>query len=336
MLLGFILRRLLWLIPVILAVTTITFFLMHQAPGGPWDREKPVASATLKALNQKFGLDKPVWVNIEEVRARWQAGERNPVRLLGAFLDSQYFRYLWGLARLDLGPSYRSKGTESVQSILWRKFPTTAKVGLVATAFAVVVGIPLGIFGALKQNSWIDYISLTVATLGVSVPSFIIGVLVIIFLSQAFGIKPIRQPEEWQGFSTAYLAPGIVLGLGTMSYLTRLTRSSMLEVIRQDYVRTARAKGLSEFRVVTRHMVRNALIAVITVLGPAVAGLVTGSFIIETIFNVPGMGREYVVAIAARDYSMIMGTTLMYALFVALANLWVDVMYGVLDPRIRV
>jgi len=336
MLLSFIIRRVLWLIPVVIAVTTITFFLMHQAPGGPWDREKPVAAATLKALNQKFGLDKPVWVNVGAVRERWDAGERNPLHLLSAFLDSQYFHYLWGLARLDLGPSYRSKGTESVQSILWRKFPTTAKVGLVATAFAVLVGIPLGVLGALKQNSWLDYLSLTVATFGVSIPSFVIGVLVVILLSQLFGVKPIRAPEEWRGFSTAYLAPGIVLGLGTMSYLTRLTRSSMLEVIRQDYVRTARAKGLSEFQVVTRHMVRNALIAVVTVLGPAVAALVTGSFIIETIFNVPGMGREYVVAIAARDYSMIMGTTLLYALFVAVANIWVDVMYGLLDPRIRV
>ncbi len=336
MLLSFVVRRVLWLIPVIVVVTTITFFLMHQTPGGPWDREKPVASATLKALNQKFGLDKPVWFNSAAVRERWQSGERNPFHLAQAFLDSQYFHYLWGLAHFDLGPSYRSKGTESVQSILWRKFPTTAKVGLVATVFAVFVGIPLGVLGALKQNSWIDYISLTVATLGVSVPSFVIGVLVVILLSQLFGVKPIREPEEWQGLSTAYLAPGIVLGLGTMSYLTRLTRSSMLEVIRQDYVRTARAKGLSEFRVVTRHMLRNALIAVVTVLGPAVAALVTGSFIIETIFNVPGMGREYVVAIAARDYSMIMGTTLMYALFVAVANIWVDIMYGLLDPRIRV
>lgn len=198
-----------------------------------------------------------------------------------------------------------------MQGILWRKFPVTAKVGLVATAFAVLVSIPLGVFGALKQNTWVDYVSLTIATLGVSVPSFIIGVLVVIFLSQLFGVKPIRAPEEWRGLSPAYLVPGIVLGLSTMSYLTRLTRSSMLEVMRQDYVRTARAKGLGVVQVVTRHMLRNALIAVVTVLGPAVAALVTGSFIIETIFNVPGMGREYVQAIAARDYSMIMGTTLL-------------------------
>ncbi|MER3438972.1 MAG: ABC transporter permease [Chloroflexota bacterium] len=336
MLLAFLVRRLLWIVPVILTVTTITFFLMHRAPGGPWDREKPVAKETLQALNAKFGLDKPEWLNIEGLHRAWSSGERNPARLALTLLDSQYFNYLWHLVQGDLGPSYRSKGTETVQSILLRRFPTTAKVGIVAIAFAVVLGVPLGIIGALRQNSWADYLSLAVATVGVSMPSFIIAVLVVVFLSQLFGVKPIRRPEEWQGLSAAYLAPGIVLGLGTMSYITRLTRSSMLEVMRQDYIRTARAKGLTEFLVIRRHMLRNALISVITILGPAVAALVTGSFIIETIFNVPGMGREYVQAIASRDYSMIMGTTLMYALFVALANLWVDIMYGLLDPRIRV
>jgi len=149
------------------------------------------------------------------------------------------------------------------------------------------------------------------------------------------GIPPIRRPEEWNGLSSAYLLPGIVLGLGTMAYITRLTRSSMLEIKRQDYIRTARAKGLSEARVVGQHMVRNGLIPVITILGPAIADLVTGSFIIESIFGVPGMGREYVTSIAQRDYSMIMGTTLFYALLVAIANLSVDLSYGVLDPRIR-
>ncbi|MBX6342784.1 MAG: ABC transporter permease, partial [Thermomicrobiaceae bacterium] len=212
----------------------------------------------------------------------------------------------------------------------------SAKVGLVAILFAVIVGVPLGIVSALKQNTWIDYVSLFVSTLGISVPSFIVGVLAIIFFSRYFGLKPIRSPEEWNGLSTAYLLPGIVLGLGTMAFITRLTRSSMLEVARQDYVRTARAKGLAEYAIVFRHMLRNALIPVITILGPAIAALVTGSFIIETIFNVPGMGREFVVSIARRDYSMIMGTTLFYAFLVALANLWVDISYGLLDPRIRV
>jgi oligopeptide transport system permease protein len=157
----------------------------------------------------------------------------------------------------------------------------------------------------------------------------------VVALSSFFNVPAIRRPEEWVGLSTAYLVPGIVLGLGTMAYITRLTRSSMLEVKRQDYVRTARAKGISEARVVMRHMLRNSLIPVVTILGPAVAALVTGSFIIEPIFGVPGMGTQFVEAISNRDYSMIMGTTLFYALFVAIANLSVDLSYGVLDPRIR-
>jgi oligopeptide transport system permease protein len=180
---------------------------MHQTPVGPWDREKPVAKATLEALNAKFGLNKPVWVMSQQFGTLEQVGNAIHCAIRSPFWTASISAISGGLVRLDLGPSYRSKGTESVQSILWRKFPTTAKVGLVATAFAVVVGIPLGVLGALRQNSWIDYLSLTVATLGVSVPSFVIGVLVVIGLSQLFGVKPIRAPEEWRGFSAAYLRP---------------------------------------------------------------------------------------------------------------------------------
>lgn len=332
---GFFIRRVLWIIPVLLTVATVTFFLMHRAPGGPWDSDKPVSAATEAALNARFGLDKPQWFNPGAVRAARAEGVTNPLTLTRAFFDSQFFNYIAGAARGNLGPSYSSRGTENVQDVLVAKFPYSAKVGLVGIVFALLVGLPLGLLGALKQNTIVDYISLFFATLGVSVPSFIIGVLVIIFLSANLGVAPIRRPEEWVGLSTAYLLPGIVLGLGTMAYITRLTRSSMLEIKRQDYIRTARAKGLSEARVIGRHMVRNGLIPVITILGPAIADLVTGSFIIESIFGVPGMGREFVSSIGSRDYSMIMGTTLFYALLVAVANLSVDLSYGVLDPRIR-
>ena len=331
----FFIRRLLWIVPVLFVVALVTFFLMHRAPGGPWDREKPVPAVTQQLLNQKFGLDKPLWFNPKAVGDARAKGEANPLKLGRAFLDSQFFNYVIGAVQGDLGPSYQSKGTETVQAKLKEKFPVTARVGVVAIIFALVIGLPLGVIGALRQNSPLDYLSLFLATVGISVPNFIIGVLLIIFLSSALGVAPLRRPEEWQGFGTAYLLPGIVLGLGTMAFITRLTRSAMLEVKRQDYVRTARAKGLGDRLVIGRHMLRNSLIPVVTILGPAIANLVTGSFIIETIFNVPGMGREYVTAIAARDYSMIMGTTLFYALLVALANLSVDLSYGVLDPRIR-
>jgi oligopeptide transport system permease protein len=167
------------------------------------------------------------------------------------------------------------------------------------------------------------------------VPNFIIAVLAIILLSSTFGMAPIHHPEDWNGLTTAYLLPGLVLGLGTMAYVARLTRAGMLEIKRRDYVRTARAKGLPEPVIVARHMLRNALIPTVTILGPAIADLVVGSFIIESIFNVPGMSWEFLTAIAARDYSMIMGITLVYALLVALANLSVDLSYGLLDPRTR-
>jgi oligopeptide transport system permease protein len=200
----------------------------------------------------------------------------------------------------------------------------------------MVVGIPLGIIAALRQNTWIDYLSLGTSTIGISVPTFVSGLLLLLFLSRTFSFSPIRSPEEWAGFGPAYFLPGIVLGLGTMAYLARLTRVSMLEIKRQDYIRTARAKGLAGRQVVGAHMLRNALIPIITILGPAAADLVTGSIIIESIFGAPGLGREFVESISKRDYSVIMGTAIFYAVLVALANVVVDLSYGFVDPRIRV
>src|SRR3954471_592264 len=277
---GYFLRRGFLIVPGLLVVASITFLLMHAAPGGPWDREKPIPIATQNRLNAKFGLDRPLWFNPGAVRTAWAQGVVNPFVLARASVNSQFFNYMIGAMHGDLGPSYQSKGTESVQAMLRIKFPASAKTGLVALTFALLVGIPLGVIGALKQNTWADYLSLFVATIGVSVPTFIIGVLLIIFLSSNFGVTPIRRPEEWIGFGPAYILPGIVLGLGPMALITRLTRSSMLEIKRQDYIRTARAKGLGEPSVIWRHMLRNGMIPVVTILGPAFADLVTGSFII--------------------------------------------------------
>ena len=329
-------RRTLWVIPVIIAVAAVTFFLMYRAPGGPWDREKSLPAGTLAALNAKFGLDKPLWLNPEAVREKRAEGVTNPLVLATAFIDSQFLNYMTGVFRFDLGPSYASKGAESVQELIARKFPISLKLGIVAIVFSVVVGIPLGVIASLRQNTWLDYLSLGTSTLGVSVPTFVSGLLLLLLLSSSFGFSPIRSPEEWEGFGPAYLLPGIVLGLGTMAYMARLTRTSMLEIKRQDYIRTARAKGLSDRGVVNRHMLRNALIPIITILGPAAADLVTGSIIIESIFGAPGLGREFVESIGKRDYSVIMGTAIFYAVLVAVANVLVDLSYGVIDPRIRV
>jgi oligopeptide transport system permease protein len=334
--LQYALRRVLWVIPVIIAVATVTFFLMYRAPGGPWDREKTLPAATVKALDAKFGLDKPLWFNPDAVELSLSAGVRNPVTLAAAFIDSRFLNYMTGVFRFDLGPSYASKGAETVQELIARKFPVSFKLGVVAIVFSVIIGVPLGVIAALRQNTWLDYLSLGTSTIGVSVPTFVSGLLLLLFLSRTFSSSPIRDPEEWIGFGSAYLLPGIVLGLGTMAYIARLTRTSMLEIKRQDYVRTARAKGLASRNVVSAHMLRNALIPIVTILGPAAADLVTGSIIIESIFGAPGLGREFVESISKRDYSVIMGTAIFYAVLVAIANVMVDLSYGFVDPRIRV
>jgi oligopeptide transport system permease protein len=333
---NFIFRRVLWIVPVVIAVAFITFFMMYQAPGGPWDREKALPESTIASLNAKFGLDKPKWINTDKFNDLRDDGEVNPITLGGGLLDSQFFSYMGNLAKGDLGPTYQSKGTESVQDVIREQFPVSLKIGLVGIVFAVLVGVPLGVISALKQNTWLDYTALGISTIGISVPTFVSGLLLLIFLSQNFGVSPIKRPEAWQGlFSSAYILPGMVLGLGTTAFVARLTRSSVLEVKRQDYIRTARAKGLAGPKVVGVHILRNALIPVITIIGPATADLVTGSIIIETIFNAPGIGREFVASIGRRDYSVIMGITIFYAALIALANVVVDLSYGFVDPRIR-
>ena len=326
----YIVRRLLWLIPVIIVVSGITFILMHTAPGGPWDRDlsaRQVDANTQKRLNEYYGLDKPLW-------------RQFLAYMIGDFRKDGSFDC--GLICGDMGPSYRLRGM-SIQDILfvppeeknffYSRFGYSLRLGLLALSFAIFFGIPAGVISALKQNTVVDYASLFIATVGISVPSFVIAIfLIIIFASWLHWVKII--PRSWDDLSV-WVLPAVILGFGTMANTTRLTRASVLEVLRHDYVRTARAKGLGEFLVVIRHILRNSLIPVVTLLGPALAGLVTGSFIIETMFGFPGMGRAYVTAISQRDYSMIMGTTLIYALLVALANLSVDITYVILDPRIR-
>jgi oligopeptide transport system permease protein len=326
----YLIRRFLWMIPVLLLVALITFTLMHQAPGGPWDRDlsrRQVDATTQAMLNKSFGLDKPLFFN-------FSGG--NP-------LDSQFFNYVWGAVQGDLGPSYRQRG-RMVQEVLFEppkgkpfwdsRFGYSLRLGLLALTLAALFGIPFGVMAALNRNTIVDYTALFTSTIGISVPSFVLAIFLIILLAGKLNILKIIQ-RDWSS-PGAWLVPAVVLGFGTFAYITRLTRSSLLEVMSQDYVRTAKSKGLGGRTIIVRHMLRNAMIPVLTILGPALAGLVTGSFIIETMFGFPGSGREYVIAISNRDYSMIMGTTLIYALLIVLANLTVDIMYGFLDPRIKV
>jgi oligopeptide transport system permease protein len=326
---AYLFRRFLWMIPVLFFVAFITFILMHSAPGGPWDRDlnaKQIDARTQELLNERFGLDKPLFIN---------TSGGNP-------FDSQFFRYIGGILRGDLGPSYRQRGL-TVQQILFQppkgksfwqsRFGYSARLGMLSLSWAVILGIPFGIVAALNRNSILDYFALFISTIGVSVPSFVLAIFLLILLATKLHLINIVQ-QEWSSPS-AWITPALILGFGTFAYITRLTRSSMLEVIRQDYVRTARAKGLHETAIIRVHMLRNAMIPVFTVIGPALAGLVIGSFIIESMFGFPGSGRAYVQAVSNRDYSMIMGTTLLYALLVVLGNLMVDISYLLLDPRIE-
>jgi oligopeptide transport system permease protein len=302
--LPFILRRLLWLLPVLFLVALITFTLMHLVPGGPWDSDKRLPPAAQANVERRYGLDKPLW--------------------------RQFSDYILNLSRGDLGVSYRSLN-RPVRDVIWDGARVSATLGFISLALAVVVGVGLGTLAALHKNSIIDYVSVTFATFGASVPSFVTGMLLLIVFSAYLHWLP---TSGW-GTPRQAIMPVIALSLLPAAYIARVTRASMLDVLEQDYIRTARAKGLRENAVVIRHLLRNGLIPVLTVIGPVAAALVTGSFIIEYLFAIPGVGRYFVTSISARDYGMIMGTTLFYATVVVLANLIVDILYAAVDPRIR-
>lgn len=298
-------RRVLLLAPIWLTVYTAVFLLFQITPGGPWDREKPVAKETLEALNRKYGLDKPAW--------------------------QQYVDYLVGIVtRFDFGPSYK-RVSRTVSDIIGDFFPTSLMLGLLAMLFAIGVGIPLGIAAALRQNSAVDAGAMFLAVAGISVPSFVIGPILIWVFALNLGWVPtggVDQPRN-------YILPALTLGLAPLALIARFTRSALLEVVRSDYVRTARAKGLVERIVVLRHALGNALIPIVTVIGVLMAEVMVGSFYVETVFVVPGIGRYFVTSVTDRDYPVLMGVTLLLASMIATANLVVDLLYAYLDPRIR-
>ena len=301
---GYILRRFLWIIPVLFVVSLITFSLMHAVPGGPWAREKAVPAAMMARLNEKYGLDQPVY--------------------------QQYATWVANLLQGNLGPSYKFQD-RTVNDIVGGGIGTTVQLGLMAFALAVLLGIPLGVIAALGHNRWPDYVSTGISVIGISMPSFVIAILLILFFGVTLKVLP---TAGWKGPDT-WVLPTIALASFPIAVIARYTRASMLEVTRKDYVRTAQSKGLAERAVVTRHMIRNALIPVVTILGPTLAFLVTGSFIIESIFGIPGIGRYYITSIGQHDYGVLMAMTILYAFIVAFLNLVVDVLYAFIDPRIR-
>jgi len=304
--LRYVIRRLLLIIPTMFFVALITFSLAHAAPGSPFDRNpnRSLPEATIERLNRFYGVDQPI--------------------------HEQFVIYIGNLLRGDLGSSFTRD--RPVVDIISQGIGTTAQLGIQALLLAIAFSIPLGIISALKQNTPVDYLSLLLATVGTTIPGFVTAIFLIYIFGVTFHLLPIVGWGTWQHM----VMPTLVLALGPGAFLTRITRASMLEAIRQDYVRTARSKGLGERAVIVGHALKNALIPVATIVGPATAGLITGSFIIEQLFSVPGIGRFYVLSINQRDYPMIMSTTLLYAFIIVIANLTVDIVYGVLDPRIKV
>ena len=292
-------------VPVIVIVTTITFFLIRLAPGGPFDADKVVPPEVLKNLNATYNLDAPVLV--------------------------QYKDYMINLAQGEFGPSFRYPG-RSVTEMIFTGLPTTFELAFYAILIAIFIGILSGVTAAVKRNTSLDYIPMTIAMIGICMPTFLLGPILVLIFGIYLEVLPV---SGWGSLPGDKILPSITLGAAYAAYIARLSRGGMLETLNQDYIRTARAKGLSEFRVVFNHALRGGLIPVVSFLGPAMAGLIGGSFVVETIFQIPGLGRFYVEAAFNRDYTMILGTTIFFSVLVILFNLLSDLMVLLMNPQAR-
>lgn len=296
-------KRLVASLLTIWVVITLTFFLMRLMPGGPFDSDKltPQVKANMEA---KYGMDKP--------------------------LSEQYFMYMNNLVHGDLGESMIFKG-RGVTDTITTSFPASAKVGFCSVATSIIVGISLGIVAALKRNTWADTTIVFVVTLGITIPSFVTSAVLIYFLAVEFGLLPPTGFSNWKN----YIMPVIALSMSSMAFITRLTRNKLLDVLKSDYIRTAKAKGLSKGKIIFKHALRNSLIPIVTYVGPLIASILTGSFIVEQIFAIPGLGNEFVQSVTNRDYSMLLGVTVFYCTMLITFNFLVDILYVVIDPRIK-
>jgi oligopeptide transport system permease protein len=297
-------KRLLHGIPVLFVVATLTFIIMRLVPGGPFDQEKKLPPEILANIEAKYHLDQSVGV--------------------------QYLFYLKQLVHGDMGPSYKYIGRD-VTDIILDTFPVSITLGLLAMLIVLGIGVPVGVWSAYRQNSIVDQVFMFFATLGISIPSFVLGTILVWVMSNKLQWLP---PALWEG-PRYMILPAIALGAPFTGYVARLIRSTVLEVLASDYIRTARAKGLTETTILLKHTLKNSIFPVISVLGPLTAGLVTGSFVIEFIFSIPGMGSFFITAVTNRDYPLIMGVTLVYAVLIVVANIFVDMIYMWLDPRVR-
>lgn len=300
----FIVRRVLWTIPVLLLVVFFTFLLMKAIPGGPFTGEKGVPPEILANMNAKYGLDQPWYI--------------------------QYLRYIWHAAQGDLGVSMTQK-SRTVVDVIGDAFPVSIHLGVMAFSLAAFIGVPAGVIAALRHNSWADYAALFYATIGWAIPIFIVGPVLIYVFALKLGWLPTSRWVSWRH----WVLPTITLGAALSAYFARLTRGSMLETLQQDYVRTAMAKGLPYRTVVLKHVLRNSLIPVVTQAGPLLGFVITGSFLVEYIFAIPGLGKYFISSVSNRDYSVVMGLAVLLSSVIVVANLLVDIIYGFLDPRIR-
>ncbi len=302
--LRFIAKRFLETIPVLLVIATITFFMVRLAPGGPFTTEKVIPPEIQKKIEAFYGLDKPLF--------------------------QQYLDYMGNLLKGDLGPSFKY-ATWSVNELIWSAFPVSLELGCYGLAIALVLGLGAGIVASLRQNSALDHVSMSLAMVGICVPTFVLGPLLILMFGLGLGWV---NASGWDSPRDRIL-PSLTLGFFYAAYIARLARSGMLEILNQEFIRTARAKGASRHRIILKHALKGGLLPVVSFLGPAVADIITGSFVVETVFQVPGLGRFFVTAAFNRDYTMVIGTVLFYAVLIILLNLVVDIVQVWLNPRLR-
>nr|WP_276857280.1 ABC transporter permease [Intestinimonas timonensis] len=304
----YILKRVLMAVITLFIVICLTFFLMNAVPGNPWLSEKTPTQATIDALNAKYGLDQPVIV--------------------------QLGKYLENLIHLDFGTSIKMQKDRPVLDIILTMFPISAGIGAIAIIWAILVGVPLGCLAAYKRGTWVDSLLRVICTLGISMPGFVVATMLLHLLTG--GIEGLKLfPTMFDGTAKSYVLPCLALGFYPMCYLSRQTRTAMLDAINQEYIKTARAKGLKNKKIIFKHALRNALIPVITYLGPQIAFTLCGGFVVEKVFSIPGLGRYFISSIQNRDYPLIMGTTIFLAAFIIIMNLIVDLLYKLVDPRIN-
>ncbi|WP_416487514.1 ABC transporter permease [Brachyspira hyodysenteriae] len=302
---SYVVKRLLVSLLTLFVIVTITFFLMHTVPGGPFVGEKPLSKVALENLNRKYGLDKPLIV--------------------------QYGNYLNNAIKGDLGTSLTKIG-QSVSGTIVRAFPVSFRLGIFSMFISTTIGVLFGIVAALRHGKFVDRAVMVAATLGIAVPSFVVATVSIIIFSVKLRLLPAYGFDSF----AQYIMPGFALSFSSLSFMARLMRSSMLDVIHQDYIKTARAKGISRSIIIFKHALRNAIIPIVTYMGPLAAAILTGSFVVEKIFNIPGLGRYFVESITQRDYPTILGVTIFYGAFLIAMNFLVDLSYGIIDPRIKI